>query len=62
MDTWLSRRFAAHLAATEGAMAILDSNNAPRLPIGALGLACASVSVVYCPREIVLTILRWRGH
>ena len=48
--------FAAHLAATEGAMAILDSNNASRLPIRALGLACASVNVVYCNRESVLTI------
>lgn len=45
--------FAAHLTATKGALTILDSDNAPSAPIGALALACASVSVVHCSREIV---------
>jgi hypothetical protein len=57
--------FAAHLRATKGAQMILHGpDEGIHAAIGALGLASASVSVIvqYCPDEIVLTFLRWRGH
>jgi hypothetical protein len=59
--------FAAHLKATTGAQEIpglLDSGETTHAVIGGLCLAAASVSIIYYPREIVLTIfiVRWGGH
>ena len=51
--------FATHIRATEGARNILSLHNLDETTpaaIGGLGLAAASVSIIYCPREIVLTI------
>ena len=56
---FIVQTFAAHLTAAEGAKKIPglhDPDIAIPVPIGALGLACASVSVIHCPREIVLII------
>jgi hypothetical protein len=51
--------FAAHLTATKGAQKILGlhgTEKAASVAIGALGLAAASVSIIYRLREIVLTV------
>ena len=54
-----------HLTATKGAQKVPDLHGPDKLTpaaTGGLGLAGASVSIMFRHREIFLTIVRWRGH
>jgi hypothetical protein len=58
--------FAVHLTAMEGALKVPGLHDPPHLTPaanGGLGLAVASVSIIYCPHQMIsLTFCRWRGH
>jgi hypothetical protein len=59
---FILQTFAAHLSALDSSVKVPGLHDKPSPPaVGGLGMADASVRVVYCATQILLIIDRWRG-